>query len=1418
MGFRDDLASLPMGTPLGDEARPVQGPPAPGPTFGQQLTAQFRQSNLIASAIADRVRGTPTEVDPDFDLLQHLRDAGRERDWETYVKAGAFNARRAMAVDLQIAQEEDDRRTIATMPWWLGLTTGIAANLTDPTVLLPVGGAVRATTGGGYAIARSAAITGSATGAAIAVQEGALQDTQLTRGWDESLMNVGSGVILGALLGGGVAAWLNRGDRQITEAAARAAYGGEVVPPRVEGHDISSAMANLQSAGAAVTEGLPLEALRIKGTIAESVAGKFGWLSPNIRLAQSLSPYVRQLAQAIGENPLLMRGHAEGLTAAPGGAASRVASQLEARYPNTIVKQDQIYSDMVRSGQKMSYEDFNQRVGYALLNNTTAIDDNAFITRAAQVWRSEFFDPFLKDMLDSGALSPGNVQMNPGSYLPRQPIAEAFKQYPDEWRRRVVPALEAALMENYQTSLNTARARLAHLEQRRADLRMSAEDAARLIEGLQAQRTELETRAPELALLREVLKDYNAAIRRAAREGNREKVKALRAERDQLREVPGLRAFDEEIRAISARERRLTQSEGMQAQKAQDLADQLADLEERSVAALTRLLERGRATERKLQSLDPEKAQIEIDRLTLAYENVIEREVKSAARLHEQMAKLQEAGEKRMAQARIAADKERAAFTESIDTRKSLKEAREEAEMDKALAERLAKEERRTQARIEEMRRIQARIEAIESVDRMQQAEALREANEMLVRAVAGRQLAMGEKAARLRARIARRDPKWIEEQDKALAARQEEIERRFMERWEVKVLGENVDIRGAGAPKFTQFATDVADELAAKYSGRMYGADGSPKSNFFEVIDKGPFKGRTNPIPDLIMDPPDAPIKFFNKDITEVAHLHARRVAGDIALARLNLGGPALREVFGETGVYKGKLAESYDALRAAVEQAPDAQSAYAALAKEPTILERLKATFKSDDDLTKRKLLKLIADDEANAISDLKLLRDTVRATAFVNENSGSFGRISRVVTGFNYIRQMGGQVISQLTDLYRPAMVRGLLPFLRDGLVPLVTNLAGVKASVGEAKLMNLVTNRASDHILLTMADIGDPLSKLSPIEKIVDKVTRVASRWNGARIWQDFVETIGATMTQTHIMRVLRDPDTMKANTEYLTSLGLNPAIAERVAEHLRKHGEWQGGVGIANTQKWTEGLTGDALRGVENDVIAYRSAVAKEVDGMFSTRRAQPGAIPFFAQTPMGKILLQFNSFNISSLTNVTIRGLQGDALKLAHALVAMTTIGMAVRYIQALHGGQERFDRFRRNIEQNPGFWIAEALDANGMFAVPFWGANMLESAAAAGGMGRINPIKTPIMAMFGPVPAELQSTAAGRDVVTALGGPTAGLISNIPRALGASVQLGLGDSPSKQQSAALQQVLPGGTYIGMRQLLQALNDDLPRR
>jgi hypothetical protein len=106
----------------------------------------------------------------------------------------------------------------------------------------------------------------------------------------------------------------------------------------------------------------------------------------------------------------------------------------------------------------------------------------------------------------------------------------------------------------------------------------------------------------------------------------------------------------------------------------------------------------------------------------------------------------------------------------------------------------------------------------------------------------------------------------------------------------------------------------------------------------------------------------------------------------------------------------------------------------------------------------------------------------------------------------------------------------------------------------------------------------------------------------------------------------------------------------------------------------------------------------------------------------------------------------------------------------------------------------------------------------MVESASAAAGQGRFNPIKNPLMHLGGELPRDLQSTAAGRDIVTALGGPTLGAISNIPKAAGAAITLGQGDSLKRQQAQAVQQLVPGGTYIGFRQLLQAAFGDLPGR
>lgn len=1563
MGFRDDLASMPLGTPIGGEAPPpVQGPPAPGPTFGQQLTSAFRQNNMIVSALANRVNPTRDDIDPDFDLWNYVKGTEREQHWRRYVDAGAFNQERATGVDQQLAMEDEDKKILAAMPWYQSLMLGVAAGVTDPTVLLPGGGAIRAAKGG-YSVVRSALMTGTAASAAIAVQEGALQQSQLTRGWEESAINIGGGFVLGALLGGGVASVLNKADQATTLRAAGLAYGGEMpslapalsteelltrlnkaqtdflmnpvntgdptgraalaatidaLPDDVkmrymahgtdvkgavnilengidrerqffagdlagQGQGVSaktfsdvvliyedtgatklkavavsdaiaelipelakkfpevnfyssreigqalqsgvfdsaaktpSALANPGSLSAATTTGLPPEATRIKGSFVERLGGKFGWLVPNIRAAQRTSAYAREIAQLIAENPFIMRGNAEGLTAAPGGAASRQAATMEARFPNTVAKQDAIYKEMIQSGLKMKYEEFGDRIGYALINGTKDLEGNEFINRAAQIWRKEFYDSFFKDAVAAGALTENQALRamdNLDSYLPRQPIREAFAQYRDEWLARAMPWWEEHLADNYQKSLEKVRERLAVLEQKRADLQLTPEDAAKLIAELQGQSAALDAAYPELMLARETLRDINSAMAKARKAGDTALLERLRAERDSIRADPAVAAFNKEQEALLRRERAIMRGELGVNEAARKIGDQLADIEERAVRQLEKLIERGRATERKFQSIAPEKYEPELEKLRLAYQNVVEREEQALAKLQERITKIEAQYAKKLDEANRAAIRERAAFTDysAADpgaVKKSAEELRLEAEQDRLIADKLAAEEARAEGRVREMRRIQDRIDTIDAVDRYGIVEAIREANDMLVRAVANRQLSAGERAQRLKDRLARRTEADIAKDVAALDAKIAAQERRFYDRWETQAMGKDVDIRGTGAPNFKELAREISEELADKYSNRQYGEAGGPKSEFGEIITKGPFKGRTNPMPDMIMDPPGAAVKFFNKNVNEVSALHARRFAGDIALARLNLGGPAMREVFGEVGEYAGKLKESYDAIRKQIDAAETAQEALAVVRQDPTMSERLSALLGNDTtDVTKRRLYQFLVDDEAGARTDLELLRDTVRATAYVDENSTSFGRIARVTTGFNYIRSMGGQGLSMLTDLYRPAMVRGLGAFMTDGIAPLLTNLSAVKMSVEEAKLANLVTNRVADHILLTMADIGDPLAKGTPIERIMDKLTRVGSRLNGSRILQDFAETVGSTMTQTHVLRTISDPAARAANIEYLTHLGITPSYAERMAAQFAKYGEDLDGVLIANTQKWDD----------EVMVRAYRSAIGKEVDTMFSTRRARPGDVPFFMQTPLGKLLLQFNSFNISSFSNVLLRGLQGDKIALAQGVVAMTSMGMLVRYLQAVSGGNERLERFQRNAQQNPGFWIAEGLDAGGIFALPFYAANTVEAAFSAAGAGRINPIKTPIMSAVGPVPTDLQTITAGRDILTQVGGPTAGLISNLPRAMGAAVDLGTGVSPSKQRSSALQQVLPGGTYIGFRQLIQALNGDLPGR
>jgi hypothetical protein len=228
-GFRSDITTLP---PL----------PKPLPEPGDLLAASFRQSNTVGSlynSIANSGEFTP---DPNHNPLDVIRGTKYEQ-----AHLGNFTGSRSEAETREIMRridaEDKDRQTIESAGIG-GVITGLAAGALDPTMFLPGGVAIKAGRAGIEFIPAAKAV-GAAALAQTTAQETVLHSTQETRTLGESAVNVASGTILAALMGGAALRFLSpverlaavesvdraRADLEANAARAPAATPAEPPPP-----------------------------------------------------------------------------------------------------------------------------------------------------------------------------------------------------------------------------------------------------------------------------------------------------------------------------------------------------------------------------------------------------------------------------------------------------------------------------------------------------------------------------------------------------------------------------------------------------------------------------------------------------------------------------------------------------------------------------------------------------------------------------------------------------------------------------------------------------------------------------------------------------------------------------------------------------------------------------------------------------------------------------------------------------------------------------------------------------------------------------------------------------------------------------------------------------------------------------------
>ena len=590
------------------------------------------------------------------------------------------------------------------------------------------------------------------------------------------------------------------------------------------------------------------------------------------------------------------------------------------------------------------------------------------------------------------------------------------------------------------------------------------------------------------------------------------------------------------------------------------------------------------------------------------------------------------------------------------------------------------------------------------------------------------------------------------------IAEKRAAAERLFYDRWEIRRGGEGVDPHAEGVrPDFGQAARDIADDVFDKLTGRAAGDSSSSLPEYLTPITRGPLKDRTFNIPDQLVE------EFLHSNVREVAERYGRTMSAEIELTR-RFGRADMKDQL-------TAIQEEYRALRESV-----------------------------GDDAAK---LKALADDEKGAINDLQAMRDLVRGTYKVAENGTNYGRAVRALMAFNYIRTMGGAAVANIAEIYRPAMVHGLGRYMTQGIAPLLTNLSAIKLSVKEAQLSGQVTERVLQSRMMSLGEIGDPYRSGTAVERWLTNGSRLGSKWNGLVYWTDGMKAISSVLSQDRIVDAVRGGK----DARLLAYLGIDGDMAQRIAKEFDTHGEVLEGVKVANTQQWTDAQA----------VRAYRSAVSKDVDSIIVTKSV--GDVPLFANTPTGRLILQFRNYTFAAHQRITLRAMQEDKAQFLSGMIGMAALGAMGAAMRSWRGGGERFEKFKESAS-NPGYLVGEGLDLSGMFALPIEFGNTVEKLSGPTGFS-FNPVKTPFLAAgrVADSNASLQGESTrfvSRDPLGAILGPTAGLPATVARAAGAPVNIGTGGKPSDSQANAAASLIPFGSYLGMREALQVLADDSP--
>jgi len=1135
----------------------------------------------------------------------------------------------------------------------------------------------------------------------------------------------------------------------------------------------------LHAAGADVPYSLSREDYGVAGQKV-SALGKIGrQFFPGLRMSYSPFTQVRKLFNELTGSNLHTNASRGGTALAPGGSAfDQMKVEYHRLYAAGLTEQFNIYKEMKKAGVNMAWGDYDKAVGQALRDGDKG--ENDFISRGAAAWRERSIEPMAALQKAVGGLPMDAEVVGALSYFPRSHNRDVVIAHQDEFERRLLPHAERALQGAYEAAQKKLGNRIARLEKELALLSLDKEGRQAALTGIEAEIDLLGQRYPESIDLQDKIKAAGEQLRR--KDLTPDVRAAIKEDLATMKSTLANSDYGAQRKELERQRKAVDLSFGGNEAKADKIIDKLEELNEQSLRNTQRLIAKGQQFEREKNRLAPEVWEKKREELKKLFElreaehdkhiDKIEQEIwnidNEVQKAHESMANRDADASTNFE--RIKAQQEEAAKLEATLG---------------PIKKRLEKEKARAEKAKANMARVNERLAAAEDFDPEEVMRMFRVATEELKEDMANAMTFRGMRAQRMLDRLEKVSPDAIKEQ---IAKRQERISQlkeRFADKW----TPDRQD-----KPPLGDWAKAMVRDYFDAVTGIKYDKV-EDYSDFAWPTMVGPLKGRANWVPEsaLTAPVPGRTRGFLNNEASHVLHHYLRVMAGDVALRR-QFGNISLQPELAE-------LSREFSQMQDAIGAAKDTEELR-------QIVGDTGIRFGKDLEKNRQRAYEFVDVQHRQGQEDVRAMRDRILGRYKVAENHSNFGRFVRAANQINYMRLMGGVVLSSLTEVYRPAMVHGLGSFVNHIVEPMLNDIEALKLGVKEAKDLGLITEMTMLNRMHDFAELADPMAHRTAIERLIDNGTSAATRWSGLAAWTDLGQAQAAIMTQARILKAIQTG----TDTDYLRFLNIGQGHERDIKDLFKKYGEVRSGVYVSNADRWTEGLADRELYQVEQARMALWSAIRKEVDSIIVMQ--SPGDTPLFTSTPAGKAILQFQSYNMSAHQKVMLRGMQEGAGRFISGLSTMTMMGMGVAALQAWRGGEERWKKFRESAA-NPGFLVGEGLDKSGIFPLLFDVGQAVDSVSRTMG-GSFNPVKSP---MLWPFPQESQ---AGDQTRWALGqgawglmGPTANLVMrDIPRAGGAGLKWAHGEELSAGEKKALQEPLPYKNYVGMNWILQHLRGE----